>query len=168
MRYMILLLALSLVACQSTVRYTSGGDVYDPDVNNQPSSGEQSGSVVVPASMGKIIAGYLRTPYKSGGMNKDGIDCSGLIHVVYKQYNGTRLPVNSGKLFNNLRSVEYENIKYGDLIFFNLNGAGISHVGIYVGNQKFVHASKSRGVIISSMKENYYRNAFKGARRVLW
>jgi len=158
-----LLIALSVIACQSTVRYTSNraySDIYVDD-------GSSDGSVIA-ARMGRVIAGYLHVPYEKGGRDKSGIDCSGLVSAIYDEYNGTRLPPNSRKLYNNLKSVEYRNIKYGDLLFFSLNGSKISHVGIYVGNGKFVHASESKGVIISSLKESYFKNSFEGVRRVFW
>ena len=111
--------------------------------------------------MGKIIAGYLRTPYQLGGSGKLGIDCSGLVYVIYRDYNSTRLPKNTEKLYRDLKRVDYKNCRYGDLLFFSFDRTQVSHVGIYVGNNKFVHASKSRGVIISSMNEDYYRDNYK-------
>jgi murein DD-endopeptidase / murein LD-carboxypeptidase len=169
MRYAVICFLILIIACQSTVRYTSEGDLTDsPADNSEENSGDYSAGTVDSGRMNKIIAGYLRTPYKNGGVDKNGIDCSGLVMAVYNEYNSTRLPRNTGKLYSKLRNVEYKTIAYGDLVFFALNGSGVSHVGIYVGNKKFVHASKSRGVVIDSMNEDYYVNSFKGVRRVLW
>ena len=176
MRIFIVFILAILLSCQSAVRYTSGRELTtgtygsgstssaDNDDNTQIN---QSGAIDQ-STMGKIIAGYLRTPYQLGGTGKLGIDCSGLVYVIYRDYNSTRLPKNTEKLFRDLKRVDYKNCRYGDLLFFSFDRTQVSHVGIYVGNNKFVHASKSRGVIISSMNEDYYRDNYKGARRVLW
>lgn len=168
MKYLLALAMIMFISCQSAVRYTSAGKITD----NAGSSGGTNTTVqagpIDQGRMGKIIAGYLRTPYKPGGTGKLGLDCSGLIYVVYRDYNGSRLPANTTKLFSRLKRVEYKNIKYGDLVFFSFDGTTVSHVGIYVGNDKFVHASQSNGVIISNIVDDYYRTSYKGSRRVLW
>ncbi len=167
MKFFVIIALSFLFACQPAVRFSGEKN------NDVPVSGDQDGGVVEDNSgnvdkgrMGKIIAGYLRTPYKSGGTGKLGLDCSGLVYVVYRDYNGTRLPANTDKLYRNLKKVDYRNIKYGDLVFFTFDGTPVSHVGIYVGNDKFVHASKTRGVVISEITDDYYRQNYKGTRRV--
>jgi len=169
MKYVFISLLVLLISCQSTVRYTSGKNLTD-DYSDTSSNttGDNNDSNIDAGRMSKIIAGYLRTPYKSGGVDKNGIDCSGLVLAVYDDYNSTQLPRNTGKLYNKLKDVDHKKISYGDLVFFALNSSGVSHVGIYVGNNKFVHASKSRGVVIDSIKDKYYSKSFMGIRRVLW
>ncbi|HEQ99651.1 MAG TPA: hypothetical protein ENO22_09960 [candidate division Zixibacteria bacterium] len=167
MRFFIFILLSLLFACQPAVRFAGEENVdVAPDENNAGSVADNSSSGVDRGRMGKIIAGYLRTPYKNGGTGKLGLDCSGLVYVVYRDYNGTRLPINTEKLYRNLKKVDYSKIRYGDLVFFTFDGTLVSHVGIYVGNDKFVHASKSKGVIISDITEDYYRLNYKGTRRV--
>jgi len=169
MRYVVICFLIIFVACQSAVRYSSGRNLTENNTDNSDEDSTVSFTGTVDAGrMNKIIAGYLRTPYKSGGVDKNGIDCSGLVMVVYNEYNSTKLPRNTGKLYNKLKNVESKKIAYGDLVFFALNSSGVSHVGIYIGNNKFVHASKARGVMINSMNEEYYSKSFRGARRVLW
>jgi len=109
----------------------------------------------------------MGTPYRSGGYGKLGIDCSGLVYAVYRDYAGLHLPPSTKKLFNGLERVSYRDLNYGDLVFFSINGKHASHVGIFVGDDKFVHASKSRGVVLGSLTDKYYRQTFVGARRVL-
>lgn len=172
MKLFVLLILILSLACQSSVRYTSGREVYRTASGDDSSSdntliNDETGPIDQ-GKMGKIIASYLRTPYKLGGTGKLGIDCSGLVYVVFRDYNSTRLPTTSRGLYKQLRRVNYKNAHYGDLLFFSFDNSEVSHVGIYVGNSKFVHASKTKGVIISSMTEDYYRTNFKGARRVLW
>jgi len=166
---LIVILALS---CQSVIRYAenpnlaeSGG--YEDD-GDMPPVEQPAGGAIDLARMGRIIAGYLRVPYESGGIDKSGVDCSGLVFAVYRDYNSTRLVNNTVRLYNSLRELDEKQMRYGDLVFFNLDGGGISHVGIYVGHDKFVHASRTEGVIVSSLKDKYYRDALRGIRRVLW
>jgi cell wall-associated NlpC family hydrolase len=168
MRYLAIFILVISLACQSAVRYTSAGEVTDIPANTGNTSVSGQSGPIDQGRMGKIIAGYLRTPYREGGTGKLGLDCSGLVYVVYRDYNGSRLPANTTKLFKSLKAVQYKNIKYGDLVFFSFNGSMVSHVGIYVGNDKFVHASESNGVVISNIVDDYYRTAYKGSRRVLW
>lgn len=167
MRFFILIAISLLFACQPAVRFTGEQNVdVSPGDNNSGEASDNSPAGVDRGRMGKIIAGYLRTPYKNGGTGKLGLDCSGLVYVVYRDYNGTRLPISTDKLYRNLKKIDYRNIKYGDLVFFTFDGSLVSHVGIYVGNDKFVHASQSKGVIISDITEDYYRLNYKGSRRV--
>ena len=167
MRYFLIFAILILFACQPAVRFTGDQNTGVPSSDNAGVDVvEDDFEALDKGLMGKIIAGYLRTPYKQGGTGRLGIDCSGLVYVVYRDYNGTRLPANTDRLFGNFRKVDYKNVRYGDLVFFSFDGTRVSHVGIYVGNDKFVHASKSRGVVISDITEDYYRSNYKGARRV--
>jgi lipoprotein Spr len=168
MRYLAIFILVFSLACQSAVRYTSAGEVTAIPTETGSSSTIGKSGPIDQGRMGKIIAGYLRTPYRQGGTGKLGLDCSGLVYVVYRDYNGSRLPANTTKLFKSLKAVEYKNIKYGDLVFFSFDGSMVSHVGIYVGNDKFVHASESNGVVISNIVDDYYRTSYKGSRRVLW
>jgi lipoprotein Spr len=173
MKWFLVMLAavVALVGCEPSVRYSpnpskpavdrSAGYI-EPDASDT-GRGESS---IDTDRMRKIIEGYLGTSYRSGGYGKLGIDCSGLVYAVYRDLDNLHLPTSSKKLFNTLRRVSYRDLKYGDLVFFSLNGKHASHVGLYIGDNKFVHASESRGVIISSLTEEYYRQSYVGARRV--
>jgi cell wall-associated NlpC family hydrolase len=122
---------------------------------------------VEPAYFMHIVEGYLGTPYKLGGDDIDGIDCSNLVRVLYRDYDGTRLPSSTKKLYRLHHSVAPDDLSVGDLVFFDFNNTGVSHVGVYLGKSRFVHASESRGVIISSLKDPTYRDRYVGARRAL-
>lgn len=117
--------------------------------------------------MGQIIESYLGTPYREKGINRAGIDCSGLAVAVYREYKGIKLPHDSRKLFQLVKKVEKDKLEFGDLVFFSDVGWLVSHLGIYIGSDRFVHASKSQGVIISSLQDQYYRRRYLGARRVI-
>ncbi len=110
---------------------------------------------------------YRGVHYRMGGTTTNGIDCSGLTQAVYKKW-GMLIPRTSTEQFQKGKSVPRAQLKPGDLVFFaNTYKRGISHVGIFVGDNKFVHASGSgRGVIVSSLGDAYHANHFAGARRI--
>lgn len=108
----------------------------------------------------QYVDGWLGVPYKYGGKTKSGIDCSnftcGLLREVYQYPPNFYLP--SSKLAEQGKKINLSDAKEGDLVFFIISkGSKVSHVGIYLANKKFVHASTSKGVIISSLNEDYYK-----------
>lgn len=117
-------------------------------------------------SLYKNARSYLGVPYKWGGTTSKGFDCSGFTQVVFKN-NGTSIPRTTGQQYKTGKAVSKSNLQQGDLVFFNTTGRGVSHVGIFVGNNNFIHASTSRGVMISSINDPYYWGSrYIGARRV--
>jgi len=119
----------------------------------------------------KTAKSYMGTPYVYGGMSRIGIDCSGLTYLSYNKY--AKLPRTSSEQAKIGKNVSLHKVIPGDLLFFatTKKKSRISHVGIvYRGkgkNVKFIHASTSKGVTISSLRENYWRKSFIKARRVL-
>lgn len=110
---------------------------------------------------------YLGVPYVWGGTSPSGFDCSGFISYVYGK-NGITLPRVTSDQYNAGSGVSKANLKPGDLVFFETYKAGPSHVGIYLGNNEFIHASSGSGkVIISSLTSSYYTEHYIGSRRVL-
>ncbi len=104
--------------------------------------------------------------YRVGGNTKSGVDCSGFTVAVYAAAYGMTLPRVSRDQYRLSRKISTTELKEGDLVFFNTNGRGVSHVGVYLGNNKFIHASVSRGVMVSDLFENYYLRRFVGAGRI--
>ncbi|MGG0644150.1 C40 family peptidase [Sporosarcina gallistercoris] len=109
---------------------------------------------------------YIGTPYRYGGTSlKTGIDCSAYTQLVYKK-SGSSLPRTTGQQYQQGKSVSKSKLTTGDLVFFNTGGKGVSHVGIYIGSSKFIHASTSKGVTISSLNDPYYwKSRYVGAKR---
>lgn len=113
--------------------------------------------------------GLLGSPYKRGGTDpQKGVDCSGFVRHVYKQTEDVDLPHNARAISQNGATVAKEELKPGDLVFFNTLRKPFSHVGIYAGDGKFVHAasSRTRKVMVSDMNDRYWSGRFDGARRV--
>ncbi len=108
-------------------------------------------------------AQWLKVPYRNGGNTKKGVDCSGLICQIYPKVYGVNLPRTTGGMAAQCRKVLKSDLKTGDLVFFQTSGKkkGINHVGLFLKKGYFIHASTSRGVIVSNLKETYYRKAWK-------
>jgi cell wall-associated NlpC family hydrolase len=110
--------------------------------------------------------GYRGVPYRYAGMSTRGMDCSGLVARVLLNH-GIRAPHNSAALCGIGEKVSTNDLKSGDLVFFNTRGSGISHVGIYMGDGKFVHASSSGGKVeVDRLDTGYYKRRLVGARRL--
>lgn len=110
---------------------------------------------------------WLGTPYRYGGNDRSGVDCSGFVLQVYKKAVELKLPRTSTQQHQYCSTLDRSQLERGDLVFFSTNGtSSVGHVGIYVGNGNFIHASSSRGVIISSLDATYYAKNYFGAGRI--
>jgi cell wall-associated NlpC family hydrolase len=119
------------------------------------------------SKMMREISRYMGVPYLYGGTTAQGLDCSGYTMLVYKNAIGKLLPRSAAEQATVGRSVDLQNLKFGDLVFFNTTGEQYSHVGIYIGDDLFAHASVTLGVTISSLQSSYYEKRYVGARRVI-
>jgi len=111
------------------------------------------------------IDDWYGTRYKLGGTTKQGIDCSAFVQTIFVSVFGITLPRTARDQYKATRHISRTELQEGDLLFFNTIG-GVSHVGIYLKNNKFVHAALSGGVMISDMFEPYYVRHFIAAGRV--
>jgi probable lipoprotein NlpC len=105
------------------------------------------------------------TPYKLGGLDRNGVDCSGLVFLTFRSQFGILLPRSTEDLSVVGQDVTREHPQPGDLLFFSTGFFG-QHVGIYLSNNRFLHASKNRGVMLSNLKEEYWQSSFRKAKRI--
>jgi cell wall-associated NlpC family hydrolase len=129
-------------------------------------------SNVTPAGMDRDkvlleIVSMLGVPYRLGGNTQSGIDCSGFTLRVYTRAVERQIPRVARDQYGVGSGVTKSDLQFGDLVFFNTTGRSPSHVGIYIEDDLFAHASVSYGVTISSLESTYYRKRYVGARRVL-
>ncbi|MGH6639263.1 MAG: C40 family peptidase, partial [Polaromonas sp.] len=112
--------------------------------------------------------GFLGVPYKRGGNTVDtGFDCSGFVRAIYEQSVGLLLPRKAEQQAAATQSIDKKDLQPGDLVFFNTLKRAFSHVGIYVGNGKFIHSPKPGAEVrVEDMGVNYWAHRFDGARRV--
>lgn len=159
-----ILIALLLAACHSSRKTARRPDV--PSVEfEKPSEGIDHD---VASRLEKEARKWIGTKYRYGGQSRRGTDCSGMMMVIYEGVAGIKLPRDSRSQQKFCRQLKKSQIARGDLVFFatSKNSSRVSHVGMYIGDGDFIHASSSRGVIVSNLSEKYYRNHYHSAGRV--
>lgn len=116
-------------------------------------------------SLIKYAKTLIGTPYKWGGTTKSGFDCSGFVYYVFQKSQGITLPRTTSLLYKNT-GLKVSSPSKGDLVFFDTSSGrtGVSHVGIYIGNNQFIQASSSKGVIITDMDNSYWAPRYLGAK----
>jgi lipoprotein Spr len=108
----------------------------------------------------KAIVPWLGSPYKYGGNSRNGTDCSGLVSSIYSSYFKIELDRTSLLIYQNARKINKSEVKEGDLVFFKTDGKKVSHIGIIITPNQFIHASSKKGVIVNSLNEPYYSKNF--------
>lgn len=167
--FIISIIFFSLFSCSTARKRETGKKSY-----KYKNSGIRSNRKMIRRSNQKttgklddLIERYWGAKYKFGATGPGKFDCSGFIQRVFKEAYSVKLPRSSKNQYKVGTYVSKSRLKYGDLVFFNTTGRGVSHVGVYIGNNKFSHASSSKGVTISSLENPYYKKRYLGARRVL-
>lgn len=113
----------------------------------------------------ETVSDWVGTPYSYAGDSRSGIDCSGFVSMLYKQVYEQELTGGSRDIFTKCEALNRDDLREGDMVFFKIHPSRISHVGVYLGQNKFAHASTQSGVIISDLDEPYYQLRFyKGGR----
>lgn len=168
-KYIVLcLLTISLVSCGSKKRIAAHSPAGVPV---KKSSSYRYDPIPVASRIADYALDFQGTRYKYGGTTKRGMDCSGLIYTSFLSEN-IQLPRVSREMAKEGRMLHVNEINVGDLLFFqtNKNRSVINHVGLVVelvpGSVNFIHSTTSRGVIVSSLNERYWNNAFVMAKRV--
>ena len=117
------------------------------------------------------VWGSQRYHWGNGVLNKNFVngefDCSAFVRACYQNSLGMYLPRTSRSQADKCTRIGEGDLMPGDLVFYNTSGSGVSHLGIYIGNGQFIHASSSKGVMISEMSNSYWSARYYGARRVL-
>jgi lipoprotein Spr/probable lipoprotein NlpC len=116
--------------------------------------------------LSQVYKDYQGSPYKYGGTDKSGFDCSGFIGVAYQDAFNLSLPRTTEQLASSGNPIRRDQLKVGDIIIFKTSVKQL-HAGIYTGNDRFIHASTSKGVIESSLTNDYWRQRYIKARRYL-
>ena len=144
-------------AAAAPLAYTGG---TASDVSAQALSWDQS--------LKRIANDFLGTRYRLGGISQTtGLDCSGLIKQIWQRLGLVELPHQAASMAKLGTPVQLRDVQVGDLIFFNTTGKQNSHVGVYVGNGRFIHASSVlKKVTENSLSESYYQKTFNGIRRI--
>ncbi|MFC6103431.1 C40 family peptidase [Olivibacter domesticus] len=115
----------------------------------------------------QFVYDWIGTPYRLGGKTKKGIDCSKFAYEVYEKVFNTSIGNNSRNIYTQVDPINKSELKPGDLVFFKIRSRSITHVGVYLGDRKFAHASTSRGVMISNLDEAYWRRYYFNGGRML-
>ncbi len=149
----------ALVGCggQPAQSARTAGAVYAPH-------GDAGEYTQIGARAARVAVRQVGTPYRYGGSSPQGFDCSGLVHFAYAEA-GKRIPRTTTQLWTSVAPVQTHDLRSGDLVFFRIDGK-MSHVGMYLGDGRFVHApSSGRTVSIESLDAPFYRQAFLRAGR---
>ena len=152
----VLFVLLLLASCTSAPKFrgTPGGFV--------PATSDPQRQEIV-----QFAKSFLGTPYRTGGTTRNGVDCSGLVMSVYGHFD-VSLPRTSRAQSRTGEPVDRSAVEPGDLVFFRTGRQPVSHVGIYIGGGRFIHASTSaRQVRIDALNDDYFRNRYVTARRVI-
>ena len=134
------------------------GEIVKPQANIADKYSELLGVGKSEIQNGRLYAfidEWMGTPYVFGGQDKNGIDCSGLAQLLEQQVYGINIPRSTGQQINVIKRKYEEQLTEGDLVFFDYDGKKFSHVGVYLQNGYYVHASSTKGVMITKLHDPY-------------
>lgn len=145
----------------------AGGKTAPPPViaPATPSPAPPAAAPDLEAQLHSKVNLWLGTPYRRGGASRRGIDCSGFVQQIIQDVFAIELPRTSGEQARCGAEIATSELSPGDLLVFTIRGVR-NHVGIYLGSDKFAHASPRRGITIATLNEAYWRRAFRAARRL--
>lgn len=138
----------------------------DSEKSQEKSSKDKKKSIKTVSNIEKKASRYIGVRYKYGGTTSKGFDCSGYVWRVYQDIGMDFSRASSKEYFKRGQKISQKNAKKGDLVFFRSKGR-INHVGIFLGGNRFIHSSSSRGVIESSLENSYWKPRIAGFRRFI-
>ena len=153
----VLAILLTLAACTSTPPVPESSTA---PALQRPAANEKGNEVAL------FALGLIDTGYRFGGKNPEaGLDCSGMVAYIVENISGRKLPHNAAQIADRTRPIEVDELRPGDLVFFNTRNAPFTHVGIYIGDARFVHAPSTNGrVRIDHLQDRYYAQRYEAAR----
>ncbi|WP_205960594.1 C40 family peptidase [Ramlibacter rhizophilus] len=162
--FCLLVVALSLVGCASPPQ-GGGRDIEGPSATSPRSPAEERNA----ADLVVHAMGFVGVPYRLGGNSaQTGFDCSGFVKAVFEQTRGVALPRRADEQAATTQVIDRQDLQPGDLVFFNTLRRAYSHVGIYVGDGRFIHSPRAGAEVrVESMQGRYWARRFDGARRVM-
>ena len=162
----LLLVVLALAGCRTVPVYRGDGVHCTGGYWSEISSTGSGPRSSIDNRMLDEIDSWMGTPYLYGGNNRSGVDCSAFTQFVYRAVD-IEIPRTASQQAASSENVNPSELKFGDLLFFNTSGSGVSHVGIFIGNGFFVHSSSNRGVVRESLSKEYYASRIVSAGRFL-
>jgi len=165
LRITIILLLVPLLICAQTRRQKRKAKAQKVALEQYYSSYSLKPDSALAPYLYYQVYEWIGTRYKYSGSSKKGIDCSGFVSEMYRNVYCINLSGGSSDIWTKVVPVEKSDLKEGDILFFKIKKGRISHVGIFLGNNKFAHASVQTGVMINDLDEDYYKKYFfKGGR----
>jgi len=168
----------ALLACAASVLFSAHAGIARPAAHSSHSSAAHQAKLAHLQAQNKALASgnavqaayaFRGTRYVMGGTSRSGFDCSGFVRYILGATNGVALPRTATEQYYHGAPIPNDQLQPGDLVFFkNTYKRGISHVGIYAGEGKFIHAANAhKGVRMDNLGDSYYQSHYAGARRVL-
>jgi cell wall-associated NlpC family hydrolase len=166
----IVLLSFAIASTQLIQPLTAFCDSTPETACRQSSDQKSEPSGKISGTMQKFfvnVTQYFGTRYRSGGQTPAGFDCSGFVRFMFGKAFNMQLPRSSREMAAIGNKVNKNELLPGDLVFFHTKGQHINHVGIFIGNDTFIHSSLSKGITEDQLKHDYYEKRFAGAVRLL-
>lgn len=162
----IFLVLVFFISCEGSRRTIKSSGVEDGLVRAKYADMlKVSESEIENVALYSFIDEWYGVKYQYGGLTKEGVDCSGFCNLLYRNVYGKQIDRTTSELSKRIQKIGKEELKEGDVVFFNISGKNNAHVGVYLLNNKFVHASTSSGVTISDLQNPYYKKNYnKGGR----
>ncbi|MFC5285006.1 C40 family peptidase [Pedobacter alpinus] len=157
--YAVLFISLSFTSCKSNKNITKSKSGFEKPnskiASKYASAMNVSKKAIKNGDLYEFIDDWEGTKYQFGGLSKRGIDCSGLTYLIYQEVYGKEIPRNTSKQVEVIKRKYESQLKEGDLVFFDFEGKKFSHVGVYLQNGYYVHASTRKGVMLEKLRNPY-------------